>query len=193
MLGAEEVFGMRKIARSLLGIVVFAGVVWALETALMVWAWRTRNPRALHLIKRYNKYVLNPVMLRFFGQSSLSAAVHHVGRRSGRLYATPVVAHQSDHDVIIPLPYGTDVDWLRNLLAAGHAVVDLEGRSLTVHQPAVVDIDDVIGQLPAPMVRTVRFNGARDAVRLHVSNADGAGGIADGIPPRHVEGAEVTR
>jgi len=61
------------------------------------------------------------------------------------------------------------LNWLRNLLAAGQAVVDLEGRSLRVDEPAVVDIDDVVGLLPAPMVRTVRLNGARDAVRLRVS------------------------
>ena len=144
-------------------------VAWVVEFALMVWAWRSRNPRALNLIKLLNKYVLNPVMLRFSGKTGPSAIVHHIGHRSGRPYVTPVIAHQSGEYVIIPLPYGTDVDWLRNLLAAGQAVVDLEGRSLSVDEAAVVDIDDVIGLLPAPMARTVRFNGARGAVRLRVS------------------------
>ncbi len=80
-----------------------------------------------------------------------------------------MIARQSHQDVIIPLPYGTDVDWLRNLLAAGQGVIDLEGRSLQVDEPAVVDIDDVMGLLPTPMVLTVRLNGAREAARLHVS------------------------
>ena len=160
---------MRKIARASLVILGVVVVVEVVETALMVWAWRSRNPRALCLITRFNKCVRNPVMLRFSGRTGLTAIVHHVGRRSGMPYSTPVIAHQSHQHVIIPLPYGTDVDWLRNLMAAGRAVVDLEGRSLRVDEPVVVDIDDVIGLLPAPMVRTVRFNGARDAVRLRVS------------------------
>ena len=160
---------MRKIAKTMLVLLGVVMVAWVAEFAVTVWAWRSRNPRALDLIKHFNKYVLNPVMLRFSGQSGLSAIVHHVGRRSGKPYATPVISHQSHEDVIIPLPYGTEIDWLRNLLAAGRAVVDLEGRSLMVDEPAVVDMDDVIGLLPAPMVRTVRFNGARDAVRLRVS------------------------
>jgi deazaflavin-dependent oxidoreductase (nitroreductase family) len=159
---------MRKIAKTLLVILGVVVVVEVAETALRLWAWRSRNPRALHLIKRFNK-LTNPVWVRFSGRSGHLATVHHFGRRSGTPYATPVIAHQSHQDVIIPLPYGTDVDWLRNLLAAGQAVVDLEGRSLTVDQPAVVDIDDVTGLLPAPMVRTVRLNGARDAVRMRVS------------------------
>jgi deazaflavin-dependent oxidoreductase (nitroreductase family) len=160
---------MRKIAKAMLVLLGVVMVAWVAEFALTVWAWRSRNPRALDLIKHFNKYVLNPVMLRFSGQSGPSAIVHHVGRRSGTPYATPVIAHQSHRDIIIPLPYGTDVDWLRNLLAAGQAVVDLEGRSLSVDEPAVVDIHDVIGLLPAPMGRAVRFNGARGAVRLRVS------------------------
>lgn len=162
---------MRKIAKTLLVLVAVVVVVEVVETAFRLWAWRSRNPRALHLVKRFNKHVENPVQLRFAGRSGLSAIVHHVGRRSGTPYTTPVIAHQCQQDVIIPLPYGTEVDWLRNLLSAGQAVVDLEGRSLTVDKPAVVAIDDVIGILPAPMVRTVRLNGAREAARLHVSGS----------------------
>ena len=160
---------MRKIAKTVLVLLGVVMVAWLVETALLAWAWRSRNPRALDLIKHFNKYVLNPVMLRFSGRSGQTAVVRHVGRRSGTSYATPVIAHRSGQDVIIPLPYGTDVDWLRNLLAADQGVVDFEGQSFRVDEPTVVDIDNVIGLLPAPMARVVGFNGARDAVRLRVS------------------------
>ena len=160
---------MRKIARTLLVILGVVVVVWAVEMALTVWAWWSRDTRALGLIKRFNKYVLNPVMLQFSGRSGPSAIVHHLGRRSGTPYATPVIAHQTHQDVIIPLPYGTEVDWLRNLRAAGQAVVDLEGRSLQVNGPVIVDIDDVVDLLPASMVFAVHVNGAREALRLRVS------------------------
>lgn len=68
------------------------GVVYVVESALTVWAWRSRDPRARHLIKRFTKDVINPLMIRFSGRSRLSAIVHHVGRRSGTPYATPVIA-----------------------------------------------------------------------------------------------------
>jgi deazaflavin-dependent oxidoreductase (nitroreductase family) len=162
---------MRKIGKALLATLGVVVVIAVLAEALRMWAWRSRNPRALHLVKRFNKYATNRVALRFSGRSGLTAIVRHVGRRSGTPYATPVMAHQTHQDVIIPLPYGTDVDWLRNLLAAGLGVVDLQGRSLEVDEPAVVDIEDVMGLLPADMVRTVRFNGAREAARLHVAGS----------------------
>ena len=48
-------------------------------------------------------------------------------------------------------------------------MVDLEGRSLRVGETAVVGIDDVVDLLPDSMMRVVRFNGAREALRLRVS------------------------
>jgi deazaflavin-dependent oxidoreductase (nitroreductase family) len=160
---------MHKIAKTLMVVLGVFVVFEVVDTALHLWGWRSRSPRSLRFVKRYNKYVINPVMLQFSGRSGHSAVVHHLGRRSGTRYVTPVMAHQTQQDVIIPLPYGTEVDWLRNLRAVGQAVVDLEGHSLRVDEPAVVDIDDVVDLLPASMVRTVRFNGAREALRLRVS------------------------
>jgi deazaflavin-dependent oxidoreductase (nitroreductase family) len=162
---------MRKITRALLVVAGIAVLVEVVGTMLMVWAFRSRNPRALRFVRRINKYVTNPVMLRFSGRSGLSATVHHVGRRSGRPYDTPVIACRSGDHIIIPLPYGTDVDWLRNLLAAPRAVVDLDGRSLEVDEPAVVGIDDVAALLPASMVRITHLHRTHDALRLRITLA----------------------
>lgn len=161
---------MRRLAKTLLVTLGVVVVIKIAIDALRIWSWRSRNPRALHLVKRFNKHVENPIRVRFAGRSGLTAIVHHVGRRSEKPYVTPVIAYQSQQDVIIPLPYGTDVDWLRNLRAAGQAVVNLEGRSLQVNGPVVVDIDDVVDLLPASMVFAVRTNGAREALRLRVSD-----------------------
>jgi len=160
---------MRNVSKTLLVMLSVVVVVEVVDTVLHMWAWRTRNPRALRFVKRYNKFLVNRVYLRFSGRLGKVAVIHHVGRRSGTPYTTPVMAHESHQDVIVPLPYGTDVDWLRNLQAAGHGAVDLEDRSLQVDEPAVVDIEDVVGLLPDSLVRTVRLNGARQVARLHVS------------------------
>jgi deazaflavin-dependent oxidoreductase (nitroreductase family) len=164
---------MGKIAKTLLVMLGVVVVVEVADTALHMWAWRTRNLRALQFVKRYNKFLVNRVYLRFSGRLGQVGVIHHVGRRSGTPYTTPVMAHESHQDVIVPLSYGTDVDWLRNLQAAGHGCVDLQGRSLQVDEPAVVDIEDVVGLLPESMVRTIRLNGARQAARLHVSGSAG--------------------
>jgi len=92
-------------------------------------------------VRTFNKYVLNPAMMHLAGRKHWYAAViRHTGRNSGKGYATPVVADQVAGDgFILPLPYGTDVDWLRNVLAEGRAAVTVSGQTYDVAEPEIID------------------------------------------------------
>lgn len=48
---------------------------------------------------------------------------------------------------LIPLPYGTDVDWLRNVQAAGRAAIRVHGQSFIVAEPVVIDAATAAGLL----------------------------------------------
>ena len=75
-------------------------------------------------VKQFNKHLLNPVMLLLAGRKHwYASAIEHVGRKSGHAYTTPVVAGRVPGGFVMPLPYGTEVDWLRNVLAAGTATL----------------------------------------------------------------------
>lgn len=155
-----------KVLALIVGVIVVEQVF---ETALMLWAFKSRNPRVVGWLTSYHKHVTNPVWVRFFaGRSASSALLHHVGRRSGTAYKTPLTAHRSDDTVIIPLPYGTETDWLRNLQAAGEGVVELDGRSFSVDEPEVVPVDQVMPLLPPLLVRIVHLHETENALRLHV-------------------------
>lgn len=113
-------------------------------------AFRSRQPAVLDPLRHANKTVLNPLMLHLAGRRHWYAAkVEHVGRRSGRHFETPVVAVPVEGGLAIPLPYGQDVDWCRNLQAAGGGVVVRQGRRHTVSEPVVVPTDQMREQLPA--------------------------------------------
>jgi hypothetical protein len=106
----------------------------------LILLFRSHSPLLLRIVRTFNKYILNPAMLTVAGRPHWYASVvRHIGRRSGRAYATPVVAEQTDHGFIIPLPYGTDVDWLRNVLAAGQFVVEKDGVTCTVGEPVLIE------------------------------------------------------
>ncbi|MEO3756929.1 nitroreductase/quinone reductase family protein [Mycobacterium sp. B14F4] len=105
-------------------------------------------------VRTFNKYVLNPAMMHLAGRRHWYASViRHTGRRSGRHYATPVVADQVDDGFIIPLPYGTHVDWLRNVQASGEAVVTTNGRDYDVAEPQILDAQTASSQLPSGHAR----------------------------------------
>lgn len=125
-------------------------------------------------VRRFNRRVLNPLMMRLAGRRYWYASViHHSGRRSGREYATPVVAYAIDGGFLIPLPYGTDVDWLRNVLTAGEAILDVHGKTGTVREPIVLAWDQALPLLPParasfwrrlPRVSFLRVNTAPDTM-----------------------------
>jgi deazaflavin-dependent oxidoreductase (nitroreductase family) len=72
---------------------------------------------------------------RFF---PLWAVVQHRGRRSGRSYAVPVAVRASDDAFTIPLPWGEDAQWVRNVLAAGACSVRWRGSDHVVTAPRLI-------------------------------------------------------
>ena len=96
------------------------------------------------------RHLLNPVMLRSSGKpNSYAAVLHHTGRLSGREFRTPVVPVAIDGQVVIELPYGDDVQWLRNILAAGSATIDWRGEVVRVANLRVEPAAQVIPRLDA--------------------------------------------
>ncbi len=108
---------------------------------------------------RFNQRTLNPAMLKFAGHaSSPYAVVHHVGRRSGRTYSTPVRARQTPEGFLIPLPYGSNVDWCRNILTAGRCTLSWHGNDYAVGEPEVVDAAAALSSVPLPKWRAQLWN-----------------------------------
>ncbi|PFG38809.1 deazaflavin-dependent oxidoreductase (nitroreductase family) [Georgenia soli] len=109
---------------------------------------RSGGPRTKHAVARFNKRVLNPAMLRLAGRRHwYTSVLRHTGRRSGRAFATPVVAVPVDGGFVVPLPYGQKVDWLRNVRAAGRAVLTCRGTTYDVSGPEVLDAAVVMPML----------------------------------------------
>ena len=99
-------------------------------------------------VRTFNKHVLNPAMLHFAGHKHFYAGViRHTGRRSGKSYATPAVVDRVADGFILPLPYGIQVDWLRNVLAAGKATVTVAGETFDVVGPEVIDAATALPQM----------------------------------------------
>lgn len=68
----------------------------------------------------------------------MAALVRHTGRRSGRSYVTPVGAQLAGDTVVIPLTFGTESDWSRNVRAAGGCSIRLAGTDYDARAPEVV-------------------------------------------------------
>src|SRR6185295_5869312 len=113
-------------------------------------------------MRRVNRVLTNPLMGTFAWLVPPLAVVHHLGRKSGRRYRTPVVAFPSGKGFTIPMTYGRDVDWARNLVADGGGEVQQMGRSHAVCNARIVGFDAAASHLPAavrPALRSAQFPG----------------------------------
>ena len=94
------------------------------------------------LLKPYNK-VIRPIAGRRFSPYAL---LEHRGRRSGRAYVTPVGAFPFGDGFVVGLSYGADVDWCRNIVASGHAVVKWHGQEFALERPAIIPMSRAVLQ-----------------------------------------------
>lgn len=155
--------------------------LWAVIISVMLLrlaasrAFRSQNPAVIRQIKRCNRRWLNPWMLHLAGGPHWYAGrLEHRGRRTGRLYATPLLVNPVPGGFAMPLPYGRDVDWAHNLLAAGEGVVQDHGVRSRVGNPRIVPAEDVLPDLPLVTHRIIATYGIRDFMRVDALPDDGA-------------------
>ncbi|HEY7881655.1 MAG TPA: hypothetical protein VID31_12450 [Streptosporangiaceae bacterium] len=119
--------------------------------------------------------VLNPLIRKLAGRRhfAMAAQIRHTGRRSGRSYVTPASARLSGDVVVIPLTFGNESDWSRNVRAAGGCSIRLNGQDYDTTQPEllrVTDVQPLVRSMFSPMERlSFRMLGIRQVMRLRVA------------------------
>jgi deazaflavin-dependent oxidoreductase (nitroreductase family) len=103
------------------------------------------RPRFGGLLWRAARFT-SPVTMPLAGKrwNPIFAVVEHRGRRSGRSYATPVAARRIDGGFVISLAFGAQVDWYRNLFAAGGGTLSWRGKAYEVTRPERVDAESAL-------------------------------------------------
>jgi deazaflavin-dependent oxidoreductase (nitroreductase family) len=123
--------------------------------------WRFRP-----VANRYLNRLTRPLARRLPGFAILT----HSGRKSGRAYTTPVNIFRRGDDYVVFLTYGSDVQWVKNVLASGSCSIETRGRIVELVEPELVTDPDLS---PAPaVVRLVerRLAGATQYLRLRAAS-----------------------
>ena len=131
----------------------------ALGVALMM-AMRKKYPPVLTAVRRFNRAVTNPQAMGTAGQPGATASVvQHLGRTSGTPYETPIGPFAIDDGFVIPLPYGSAPDWLKNVLEAGSAVIIHEGDTYRVDRPELITSTVAFAHVPRTQHWSLRLFG----------------------------------
>lgn len=120
-------------------------------------------------VARFNRRVTNPLARTFAGRLPPFALVEHRGRRSGREYATPIMAFADGTGYAIALTYGPDRDWVRNVRAAGGCTLIRGGRRIRLANPSLLG-EEGSALMPGPIRPVLRRFGVTAFLRLNLAD-----------------------
>ena len=124
----------------------------------------------LDRVRVMNKYATNKLMIHIcgkrFGHFSI---LTHTGRRTGKVYRTPIIAEPMENGFVIALTYGRKVDWAANILAKGGCSLLWKNSEYSLRNPAFIDKETGLKAFPAVLRAGLRAAGVRDFLRLSKS------------------------
>ena len=153
----------RGLAKGVGGLLL---ILAAIGAAFMI-GMRMKYPPLLKAVRRMNRAVMNPQAMKTAGQpGAYAGVVRHVGRNSGTPYETPIGPFPTDYGFDIALPYGSSPDWLKNVAAAGLAVIVHDGVAYSVDLPELIPAADAMGNVPLSEQRNIRVFAVDNFLRV---------------------------
>jgi deazaflavin-dependent oxidoreductase (nitroreductase family) len=127
-----------------------------------------RRSTRLAPIRRFAIRFVNPLTRHVAGWLPAFGLISYRGRRSGRVYRTPMNVFRHDDEFVFALTYGADVQWVKNVLAAGELELRSVGRSYHLTDPELFH-DPQRRLMPQPVRFFLGLLGVEDFLRMRVS------------------------
>jgi deazaflavin-dependent oxidoreductase (nitroreductase family) len=89
-------------------------------------------------LAKINSVFTNRITGLFAGWLPGFGILTHVGRKSGKVYRTPVNVFRASNGFIIALTYSSQSEWVKNVLAAGGCELKTRGKKYQLSSPKVV-------------------------------------------------------
>jgi deazaflavin-dependent oxidoreductase (nitroreductase family) len=123
--------------------------------------WRFR-----HVATRF----VNPVMRRVAGNLPGFGVLTYRGRKTGRIYHTPINVFRRGDAYVFFLTYGSDAQWVRNVLAAGSCSLETRGRMVDLVEPELISDPELRPAPPIVRFAERRIAGATQYLRMRAAS-----------------------
>ncbi len=125
------------------------------------------GPKARRIV-RFAARLINPLVLAIAGRRwmPIIGVLHHQGRQSGRMYATPLGIRPLGNTFFMPRTFGKNSAWYLNVKAAGWCVVTYKGRDYRLIDPEVVDYATAAPAFPRYELLQFRLVGINEYLRM---------------------------
>ena len=122
----------------------------------------------MRFLRPFTTRIFNRLSIHVAGRLPSFAILTTVGRKSGRTYRTPInVFHRGDR-YVFALTYGSDVQWLKNIMAAGDCWMRTRGRDIHLVEPELI-VDPQLRLMPRAVRIFLRFNRVTELLRMRVA------------------------
>lgn len=109
---------------------------------------------------------LDPVLRPVAAWIPTFAVMTHRGRRSGRVYRTPINVFRRGDAYLFFLTYGADADWVKNVMAAGSCSLRTRGRDVALVDPVLIEDRELRDAPPVPRFIERRVAGVDAFLRM---------------------------
>lgn len=107
-------------------------------------------PTRIRFMRPFATHVLNRFTRLFVHRLPGFAIISYRGRKSGKTYRTPMNVFRHGDSYLFALTYGSDVQWVKNVLAAGEADLRIGDRTIHVTEPELF-VDPTRRLMPQPV------------------------------------------
>jgi deazaflavin-dependent oxidoreductase (nitroreductase family) len=116
-------------------------------------------------LAKINIAVTNRITGLFAGWLPGFGILAHVGRKSGRVYRTPVNVFRASNGFIIALTYSSQSEWVKNVVAASGCELRTRGKKYQLSAPHVVR-DPTRRRFPFPVRIVLGIVGADEYMEV---------------------------
>lgn len=124
----------------------------------------------LSFLRPLTNRAVNPITRLVAGRLPGFGIVHCRGRVSGRAYRIPMNVFRDGDGWVFALTYGSEAQWVRNVLAAGGCILETRGRRISLDRPELV-VDPTRRLVPQPVRAFLGLLAVSEFLRLRPSNA----------------------
>ncbi len=116
----------------------------------------------LQFLRPFTTNVFNRISRSFAGWMPGFGLLLYRGRKSGKPYRTPMNVFRHGDEYVLALTYGSDVQWVKNVLAARGCELKTRGHIVRLVEPKVF----VDPQRREMRLKTFVVNGRRNCSRV---------------------------
>ena len=122
----------------------------------------------MQFMRPFTTRIVNPLTRQFAGWVPGFGILAYPGRTSGKRYRTPMNVFRRGDAYVFALTYSSNVDWVKNIFAAGECSLRTIGRDIRLVEPELF-VDPQRREMPLAIRPFLRLMRVTEFMRMRIA------------------------